>query len=146
MNFGDARLPERFWDKVVPEPNSGCLLWLGATRGEGYPVVRSPFRDRLEGAYRVALEAAGIAVPDGFEPDHKCNIRLCVNVGHLDVVTHDVNMQRAVERGSFIRPPATVCKRGHTFTPDTTGYHSSGRRFCKICKAAGRKQPKETEQ
>ena len=34
--FGDARLPERFWDKVSPEPNSGCWIWCAAIKGLGY--------------------------------------------------------------------------------------------------------------
>lgn len=31
MNWGDGRLPERFWEKCIPEPNSGCWIWTGAT-------------------------------------------------------------------------------------------------------------------
>lgn len=30
FTFGDARLPERFWNFVYPEPNSGCWLWAGS--------------------------------------------------------------------------------------------------------------------
>ena len=26
---------ERFWEKVSPEPNSGCWLWTGADDGGG---------------------------------------------------------------------------------------------------------------
>jgi hypothetical protein len=47
MNFGDPRLPDRFWVKVIPEPNSGCWLWFAAIAG-GWEVrqPQSPsFRD-----------------------------------------------------------------------------------------------------
>src|SRR3546814_17503301 len=36
IEFGDTRLPRRFWDKVSPEPHSGCWLWLGAHTAPGY--------------------------------------------------------------------------------------------------------------
>ncbi len=39
MIWGDSRLPNRFWDKVVPEPNSGCWLWIGAVTPTGYGVI-----------------------------------------------------------------------------------------------------------
>lgn len=29
MNYGDPRLPDDFWQKISPEPNSGCWLWDG---------------------------------------------------------------------------------------------------------------------
>lgn len=36
MNWGDERLPHRFWDKTIPCPTSGCRLWLAATNERGY--------------------------------------------------------------------------------------------------------------
>src|SRR5688572_5730903 len=35
-NWGDERLPERFWSKCTPEPNSGCWLWLASVDVWGY--------------------------------------------------------------------------------------------------------------
>jgi len=37
--FLDPRLPDRFWSKCIPEPNSGCWLWFGANNGVGYGIV-----------------------------------------------------------------------------------------------------------
>lgn len=37
----DSRLPDRFWDKIEPEPNSGCWLWIGALRTNGYGTLRA---------------------------------------------------------------------------------------------------------
>ena len=39
MDYGDPRLPDRFWAKVYPEPNTGCWLWSGATTGNGYGII-----------------------------------------------------------------------------------------------------------
>jgi hypothetical protein len=37
-------------------------------------------------------------VPEGFELDHKCRNRNCVNVyEHLEVVTHQVNILRGMD-------------------------------------------------
>ena len=42
VNWGDPRLPERFWDKVVPEPNSGCWFWTGeSNKGHGSYLARA---------------------------------------------------------------------------------------------------------
>jgi hypothetical protein len=35
VEFLDPRLPDRFWSKCMPEPNSGCWLWLGAVGSSG---------------------------------------------------------------------------------------------------------------
>ena len=35
-NFGDERLPQRFWSKVSPCPMSGCWIWTGTTTQRGY--------------------------------------------------------------------------------------------------------------
>ena len=48
--FGDRRVPPRFWDKVSPEPNSGCWLWLGSVTAKGYGEFWAG--DRLERAHR----------------------------------------------------------------------------------------------
>jgi hypothetical protein len=39
ISLFDDRLPIRLWSKVVPEPNSGCWLWIGASPGE-VPQIR----------------------------------------------------------------------------------------------------------
>lgn len=71
----------RFEERVVPEPNTGCWLWTGALNAKGY----GRFGNAM--AHRVALQLVGRAVPTGFEVDHKCSVRACVNPAHLDVVT-----------------------------------------------------------
>lgn len=50
VNFGDARLPDQFWDNVMPCPISGCWTWTGQVKHkakDGGPVMfgRSVRRD-----------------------------------------------------------------------------------------------------
>lgn len=65
-----------FWDRVSPEPNSGCLIWLGDISSNvpllGGRSVRKRIWDRL-----------GIAVPDGHAIRAKCGVQSCVNHSHF---------------------------------------------------------------
>lgn len=76
-------------------------------------------------AHRVAYESVFGPIPDGLEIDHLCRNRACINVSHLEVVTHAENMRRAFER-------RTHCKHGHKYTDvdrnPTTGHH-----MCMTC-------------
>lgn len=93
--FLDTRLPPTFWDRVIPEPNSGCWLWLGTLDKGGYASTHPRIHGRrVYGGYRVAYMALVGEVPDGLELDHKCRMRCCVNPAHLEPVTHRINVLR----------------------------------------------------
>lgn len=123
-----------FWDKTIPEPNSGCILWTAGTTFGGYGVFR--VHGRLKRAHIFSYELVHGSVPDGMQLDHKCRVPCCVNPGHLEAVTQRENILRGTA------PPAinarmTVCINGHEFTTENTHifYESNGKvhRRCKIC-------------
>lgn len=92
VEFGDARLPERFWNKVTFAP-TGCWLWTGAANGSGgYGVVRVAGRDL--GAHRVFYDALVGPAPCWQHIDHLCGVRRCVNPAHLEPVTAAENVRR----------------------------------------------------
>ena len=104
--FGDPRLPLRFWAKVrigsIPahRPDLGpCWEWTGARNNDGYGefVVgsRTDGNNRLVRAHRLAYETLIGPIPDGLESDHLCRSRSCVNPGHLEPVTHRLNLRRS---------------------------------------------------
>lgn len=77
-------LRERFDDKWMPEPNSGCWLWLAGVRRRGYGIIS------LEGphfgngvAHRVAWELYRGPIPEGMSVLHRCDVPGCVNPDHL---------------------------------------------------------------
>lgn len=108
MNFLDPRLPARFWSKCIPEPNSGCWLWLGATSGGRGQIRLSTFGyAQTVSAYRFAVSKTR-HLPDDLTVDHLCENPLCVNPAHCDVVPSVVNIKRHHDRH-----PYTMCINGH---------------------------------
>lgn len=99
-------LSANFFSKVRFE-TSGCWIWTGATWGPpGYPkhkygTMRIPgencFRKKIC-AHKYAYETIFAPVPEGFELDHTCENKLCVNPHHLEVVTHAENIRRRFNR------------------------------------------------
>ena len=132
--FGDARLPERFWAKVEPEPNTGCWLWVGACDRGGYPrllVGRSPAL-----AYRLAYEHTVGSIPSGLEIDHLCRVRCCVNPHHLEAVTTRENTLRSE---AFVAKNAkkTHCPRGHQYDILVDTGRPILARGCRVCRREG---------
>lgn len=91
----------RFEDKYMPEPNSGCWIWLGA-------VWKHPYGDRgkmwLAGdvqrfAYRISYELFVGPIPDGLLICHKCDTPICVNPDHLFAGTSRDNTQDMIRKG-----------------------------------------------
>ena len=85
-------MDERFERLTVPEPNSGCLIWLGAVSGDGYGSIKIDGHARC--AHVVNYEREKGPVPEGMELDHLCRVRLCVNPDHLEPVAHQLNVLR----------------------------------------------------
>jgi hypothetical protein len=129
MRYPIDRILERFEQKFIPEPNSGCWLWVGGTTREtqkGYGVFAHQTRTDFRPAHRVAYEIyRGLSVPKGLDLDHLCRVRSCVNPFHLEPVTRKENADRGL-KGIL----STHCKRGHLYTGERD---SRGWRKCLPC-------------
>jgi len=80
---------ERFFDKVSPEPNSGCWLWDATGDEKGYGFLK--IGNRHHRAHRVSYQLHKGPIPKGMVVDHLCSVRCCVNPDHLEAVSHREN-------------------------------------------------------
>lgn len=80
-------------DKVSPEPNTGCWLWLAGVNRSGYGHFSVKSVSKL--AHRAAYELFVGKIPRGLGLDHLCRVRSCVNPAHLEPVTQKENCVRA---------------------------------------------------
>jgi len=121
-------------EHAVPEPMSGCVLWIGYRNRKGYGLIQSWWGGRVHSliAHRVAYSLGRGSIPDGRQLDHLCRVRSCVNPHHLEAVTCRVNVLRGVGVTAQLAR-TTHCIRGHEFTPENT-YVRQGMRACRVCK------------
>lgn len=95
---------ERFEAFVLPEPNSGCWLWMGSVTGTGHGCFGYGGKGRTVMAHRAAYALYRGAIPIGAMILHKCDVACCVNPDHLYPGTHRDNMRDMRER-KRARPP-----------------------------------------
>lgn len=116
----------RFEARIVPEPNSGCWIWIGGRTPKGYGRVQVDWK-RKE-AHVVAYRHFVGPVPAGLQLDHLCRLPSCVNPTHLEPVTCRVNLLRGATLAAANAAKVT-CPSGHTYDRIT----SRGGRGCRRC-------------
>lgn len=94
---------ETIWQRIVanvtvtPGPlDTPCWIWNGAHSGTGrggdYP--RMKLGSQTVAVHRVAATHCYGYIPGKKQVDHRCRNRMCVNPGHLEIVTHKRNQIR----------------------------------------------------
>jgi hypothetical protein len=134
---------EWFKSKTAVDPDheyggTKCVVWTGSrtgsyTREKAYGYAYYKARAKMM-AHRLSYILFRGDIPEGYDVDHLCRNRLCVEPAHLEAVPHKVNM----ERGKYALK--THCKHGHLMDEENTYITPQGTRVCQKCaREAGRR-------
>jgi hypothetical protein len=91
-------------DRIIPEPNTGCWLWLGAINGRsGYGSAKHPALRKNVSAHRISYEIHFGRAPEELGVLHRCDQPSCVNPDHLFLGTQQDNITDMLrkQRGRF---------------------------------------------
>ena len=138
--FNKENIRIRFEKFALPEPNSGCHLWVGSISNKGYGQFHCGFVDGVQKiwrAHRVAYALEFGDIPEGLDLDHLCRVRSCVNPLHLEPVTRSINLTRGIggDIARAIKAKITHCPSGHEYSGNNL-YLKGTRRYCRICRTA----------
>ena len=134
MRWNYASVEDRFYQKVHPEPNTGCWIWGGGLAYLDYGTFF--YEGRLQPAHRVSYMLERGTIPEGLHVDHLCRNHWCVNPDHLEPVTRSENSIRGI--GPAItkarHEAKTHCVKGHERSGDNLRiYVSPSGRTYRIC-------------
>lgn len=94
----DQALFDRLFSRVTIDPETGCHLWQGQTDGKEDPYGRTTYKGQTIATHIAMWKAIIGRIRKGFEIDHKCTRRLCINIDHLQEVTSLRNQRLRVKR------------------------------------------------
>lgn len=111
-------IQKRFDASYIPEPNSGCWLWIGAASRVNKagtdirPTIRVDGKTRR--AHRVSYELHNGLVSPGKLICHHCDTPLCVNPDHLYAGSAKSNAADSIsrKRHNSQRDPEAARRRG----------------------------------
>lgn len=128
---------DRFWSRVGPPDEHGCLPWIAGKTSEGYGTIRIGGVSVY--AHRLAWVIANGPIPDGLVVDHVvCHRKDCVNAAHLRVCTQGENVTAPDGGGTRMantHRSKTHCPQGHRYDEENTRIYR-GRRYCRACQRA----------
>lgn len=138
-NLTDAEYDATVRDRIMArsrQDDSGCWLWTGFMRPDGYANSRYKWHKTL--AHRVSYMAFKGPIPEGLVIDHICRVRHCVNPEHLRAITFRENVLIGISPTAR-HARQTHCLRGHPLSGDNVYlWHDKLGRTGRICRSCRR--------
>jgi hypothetical protein len=117
--------------RVNVRKTDGCWHWTGKINNCGYGEVNIRGKGYL--AHRVFHSHFNGPIPEGFQVDHVCCVRDCVNPAHLRAVSARENNLRSTSPAA-INARKVACVRGHPLSGSNLYMTPDGRRQCRVCR------------
>lgn len=141
---------EKFESLYIPEPNTGCWLWLGNLNNSGYGSLN--INSHAWMAHRLSWTLFNGVIPDSAWVLHKCDNKSCVNPLHLFLGNNSINQIDARQKGVKLgwsyhhdkMRALTHCKYGHEYSVENTRTYVNKlgytHRLCRKCHALYEKE------
>lgn len=97
----DAAVREFIEVRSIPEPTTGCWIWMSTVNAAGYAVAR--INQRNVRAHRASFAAFHGPIPPGMLVQHSCDTRCCVSPSHLSAGTNATNSLDMAKKGRAVR-------------------------------------------
>lgn len=123
-----------FLKRTVIDPFTDCWLWQGPLSKDGYASYRHLGMHVSQG-HAFSHDVIKGKPPEGYQRDHLCRVRNCVNYNHIEVVLPRTNSLRG-DTGTHQRRKI-CCPQGHLYSTSNIYWHKRNNgtysRRCVIC-------------
>lgn len=133
-------------ERSIPEPNTGCWIWLRSLGSHGYGNAANPHHT----AHRASFVAFNVPIAPGLLVQHACDNRWCVAPHHLSLGTDKTNADDRLRKGRTPLRRLTV-EDARAIRASTEPHRTVGKRYGIDQRAVwqirnGRTYPEATDQ
>lgn len=114
-----VRERERVLKHIKPNLETGCWEWTATIKPSGYGQGYDRYSDGkcvIKSAHRIVYKLYKGDIPEGFDLDHLCSNRKCVNPDHLEPLSKQDHRKRTW--ANIKKNPVMTCKHGHPLSGD----------------------------
>jgi len=128
---------DRLFNKIIFNGSwFTCWGWNAYIDPDGY--ARFRFDGHAHCVFRLIYEKFVCKIEPELHLDHLCRNNWCVNPLHMEPVTMRENLMRSPTYNAN----KTHCPKNHEYTEENTYHYPNGRRECRICSRANKRNYK----